>query len=33
VAGPGVIVGTAAGGALQDAQSDIEDLRRRIKYL
>jgi hypothetical protein len=33
VAGTGVIVGTAAGGALQDAQSDIEDLRRRIKYL
>lgn len=34
VAGKGVIVGTANGGAtFQDVATDIEDLRRRIKYL
>ena len=34
VAGKGVIVGTADGGlTLQDAVTDIEDLRQRIRYL
>jgi hypothetical protein len=34
VAGKGVIVGSADGGtALRDAVTDIEDLRRRIRYL
>jgi len=34
VAGKGVIVGTADGGAtLRDAVTDVDDLRRRIRYL
>jgi hypothetical protein len=34
VAGKGVVVGTAEdGSALRDVATDIEDLRRRIKYL
>jgi hypothetical protein len=34
VAGKGVVVGTAEDGAtLRDAVTDIEDLRRRIKYM
>jgi hypothetical protein len=34
VAGKGVIVGTADGGAtLRDVVTDAEDLRRRIRYL
>ena len=34
VAGKGVIVGTTDGGAtLRDAVTDVDDLRRRIRYL
>jgi len=34
VAGKGVIVGTAAGGAtLRDVATAVDDLRRRIRYL
>jgi hypothetical protein len=34
VAGKGVIVGTADGGAtLRDVATDVEDLRRRFRYL
>jgi len=34
VAGKGVIVGTIDGGAtLRDAVTDVDDLRRRIRYL
>ena len=34
VAGKGVIVGTADGGAtLRDVVTDVDDLRRRIRYL
>jgi hypothetical protein len=33
VSGVGVIVGAGEGGTLRDVQADIDDLRRRIKYL